>query len=210
MQFKYLIIPVFLIFQKALAQEGPASVTITQAAIETPPAPASSTPVVPAVSENQATIPEITAPTAILDYKSVYETATVEEEVKMAAERFGLTQAQQDLWLTAATERRFTEKQAQSRLDSNAGNITREGVYRGLRSSHTAFHETISGYLTPAQKQAIETDRQILIEKQRRLAKLPPPPPPTPTVAAIPVDSAATKEPEPPGKKSKKKKKKGT
>jgi hypothetical protein len=139
----------------------------------------------------------------------VYDAPTVEEEVKMAAERFSLTPAQQDAWLAAAVERRETEKPAREKLDSKSSSYEKEGAYRGLRSSQNMFYETIIGYLSPAQKQAFETDRLILNEKQKKLAKLPPPPPPAPTVTVAPVDSAAIKKEEKAkGKKSKKKKKK--
>jgi hypothetical protein len=147
-----------------------------------------------------------------MDYKSVYEAATIEEEVKMAAERFNLTPSQQDVWLSAAVDRREAERQAREKLDSKAANYEKDPVYRGLRSSQNTFYETIIGYLTPAQKQAMETDRAILQEKQKRLAKLPPPPPSTPTVTIAPVDSTAIKEAEKSkgtGKKSKKKRKPG-
>src|ERR1043166_4552445 len=111
MRFKFLFIPSVLIFQVAAAQEG-APVTVTQGTV-TPVSAASSTPVTPPIP------PPVSPPvsissldslnsnrTRIVDYKSVYEAATTEEEVKMAAERFGLTTSQQDMWLTAATDRR--------------------------------------------------------------------------------------------------------
>ena len=195
------------------AQNGSAALTPVPTAT-TPAAAASSTPVVPPAD------PAAPAPvsaessgnmnaTLIMDYKSVYETATVEEEVKMAAERFSLTPEQQDIWLTAATDRRLAEKQVSDKLaNSKEGDYDKNGVYRGLRTSHNTFHETITGYLSPTQKQALERDRLILNEKQKRMAKLPPPPPPAPTVTVAPVDSAAIKEPETGKKKSKKKKKK--
>lgn len=209
MRFKFLIIPLVLILQVASAQNGPASLTLSQGTTTTPVSVASSTPVVPPVSTPLPASATSTQ-TSYLDYKSVYEAATIEEEVKMAAERFNLTPAQQDIWLTAATDRRETEKQVREKLDAKAPNYEKDGMYRGLRSSQNMFLETITGYLTPTQKQALETDRLILEEKRNRLAKLPPPPPPAPTVTVAPVDSAAIKEAEKgkgTGKKSKKKKK---
>jgi hypothetical protein len=144
-----------------------------------------------------------------MDYKSVYDTPTVEEEVKMAAERFNLTPSQQEVWLTAATERRETEVPARGKIDSKAANYEKESAYRGLRSAQNTFYETITGYLSPAQKQALETDRMIVQEKQKRLAKLaPPPPPPASTVTVPPVDSIAIKQAEKEKKTSKKSKKK--
>jgi 1,2-phenylacetyl-CoA epoxidase PaaB subunit len=207
MRFKFLIIPSVLIFQVAGAQNSSESVTSSQATVTTPAAAASSTPVMPPVSSPLPASSESTQ-TSIMDYKSVYETATVEDEVKMAAERFALTPSQQDIWLAAATDRRAAEKQAREKLDSKAANYEKDGVYRGLRSTHNTFYETIIGYLTPAQKQALETDRLIMQEKQKRLAKLPPPPPPAPTVTVAPVDSAAIKQADKSKKKSKKSKKK--
>jgi hypothetical protein len=143
-----------------------------------------------------------------MDYKSVYDVATVEEEVKVAAERFNLTEAQQEIWLNAATDRRLMEKKANDKFESTASSYDREGAYRGLRASQAMFYETIIGYLSPSQKQALETDRLIMEEKNKRLAKLPPPPPPAPTVTVAPVDSTAIKaEQDKAGKKGKKKKK---
>jgi hypothetical protein len=146
--------------------------------------------------------------TAIVDYQSVYDAPSLEEEVKMATERFNLTQSQQEVWLTAATDRRKAETFAKGQLDSKSTNYERGPVYKGLRNAHNTFYETIIGYLTPVQKQALETDRVILEEKRKRLAKIAPPPAPTVTVA--PVYSTAIKEAEKPKdteKKSKKKKK---
>lgn len=210
MRFKLLVIPAALTLQVGTAQNGSASVTSSQEPV-TMPAPAPSPTV---FASPTAPVPSADSPasgqTAIVDYKSVYEAATVEEEVRMATERFGLTTSQQDIWLSAATDRRETEKQARDKLDAKAANYEKDGIYRGLRASQNTFHETITGYLTPAQKQALETDRLILEEKRKKLAKLPPPPPPAPTVTVAPVDSAAIKEAEKPketGKKSKKKKK---
>jgi len=146
----------------------------------------------------------------IEDYKSVFEAPTVEDEVKMATERFSLTNDQQEMWLVAATDCRQAEKQAYDKLGSKSQDYQKASVYSGLRSSLTTFHETVVGHLSPSQKQALESDRLILEEKRQRLAKLPPPPPPAPTVTAAPVDSSAIKQAEKDkktGKKSKKKKK---
>jgi hypothetical protein len=198
-------------YQLAGAQNGSASVTSSQA---------TESKLVPEASATTITEPSQTSSpgsggetrTAIVDYKSVYEAATVEEEVKMAAERFNLTPSQQEVWLNAATDRRAAEKQSQDKLGSKNANYERDGAYRGLRTAHNNFHQSIVGFLSPAQKQAFERDRLILQEKQQRLAKLPPPPPPAPTVTVAPVDSAAIKDSDKSkskskGKKSKKKKK---
>jgi hypothetical protein len=146
---------------------------------------------------------------SILDYKSVYEAPTIEEEVQMAAERFNLTPSQQEVWLTAATDRREVERQSRAMIDSKAQNYEKEGAYKGLRVAQNEFYETVIGYLNPAQKQAMETDRVIMQEKQKKLAKLPPPPPPVTTVTVAPVDSTLIKKEEKSktsGKKTKKKK----
>jgi hypothetical protein len=142
-----------------------------------------------------------------VDYKSVYDSPTVEEEVKMAADRFNLTKSQQDVWLSAASDRRLVENQVRGKLESNAPLYEKDPAYRGLRSAQNTFYETIIGYLSPAQKQSLETDRAILQEKQKRLAKLPPAAP-TPTVTVAPVDSATIKPVEKSKSKSKKTKKK--
>lgn len=131
-----------------------------------------------------------------MDYKSVYEAGTAEEEAQMAAERFNLSKSQQEVWLTSAIDRRQSEKQAYEKLNSKDMNYSKDAVYMGLRISQNTFYETVIGYLNPAQKQALELDRTIRNEKQRRLAKLPPPPPPAPTVTVVPVDSVAIKEQE--------------
>jgi hypothetical protein len=147
----------------------------------------------------------------IVDYKSVYEASSLEEEVQMAAARFELTKAQQDIWLEAATDRRLTENKFRDQANAK-GDHNMDAAYRELRTSQNTFYETVIGYLSPAQKQKMEFDRNILNEKQKKLAKIPPPPPPTPTITAVPVDSAAIKESEKKkaaGKKSKKKKKAG-
>jgi hypothetical protein len=201
MQFRILIIFPVLILQVAAAQNGPASLPQGNA---TAVSVASSTvmPTDPASSPASTQV-------AIVDYKSVYDAPTKEEEVKMAAERFNLTPSQQDVWLTAATDRREVEKQAREKIDSKAPNYEKEGAYKGLKSAQNTFYETIIGYLSPAQKQAFETDRLILQEKQKRLAKLAPPPPPAPSVTVAPVDSTAIKQAEKSkvtGKKSKTKK----
>ena len=207
MQFKFLLIPAAFMLQVASAQNGSVSVTPSQAPVPAPATEAS--PSAAAMPDQADAMASTEAPrTAILDYKSVYEAATIEDEVKMAAERFSLTPSQQEVWLTAAADRRAAEKKTQEMLASKAVNIDREGAYRGLRNAHNNFHQAIVGYLSPAQKQAFERDRLILQEKQQRLAKLPPPPPPAPTVTAAPVDSAAIKEPEKNKSKSKKSRKK--
>jgi hypothetical protein len=209
MRFKFLIIPSLLIVHTAGAQNGSASLTAAQANVTMAVAPASSASVPPAESPPSPAGTE-SSQVAILDYKSVYEAPTLEEEVKMATERFSLTPAQQEAWAAAATDRRAAEKQSREKLESKTGNYERDGAYRGLRASHNTFHDVISGYLTPTQKQALENDRVVLEEKRKRLAKLPPPPPPAPTVTVAPVDSAAIKEStkgKGAAKKSKKKKK---
>jgi hypothetical protein len=220
MRIKFLIIPTAFIFQFAVAQNGSASLAPSPgngtASVAAPVSTGPST-VTPASASTVAATPEstpapdspISTQKAIMDYKSVYEAATVEEEVKMATERFGLTPAQQDMWLTAATERRETEKPARAKLESKDEAYLKEPVYRGLKEAQNRFNETIIGYLTPAQKNSVETDRLILQEKQRRIAKLPPPPPPAPTVTVAPVDSAAIKDAQK-GKKSGKKSRKKT
>lgn len=143
---------------------------------------------------------------AIIDYKSVYEAETLEEEVKIAAERFNLTKSQQDVWLTAATDRREAERKAKIQLAERKENFEKAPVYKGLKAAQSTFYETIIGYLSPAQKSAIEADRLIQEERQRRLAKLAPP---APTVTVAPVDSAALKPVEKEKPKSKGKAKKG-
>jgi hypothetical protein len=206
MKLKFLIIAPVLIFQAAVAQNGPAPLTLAQGTATTPVSPVA-TPLT--VTDPSLPASSSSAETSIMDYISVYETATIEEEVKLAAERFNLSPSQQDVWLSAGTERREAEKRARVLLDSKATSYEKEPTYRGLRTAQNTFYETIIGYLAPTQKQALERDRLIHLEKQRRLAKLPPPPPPTVTVA--PVDSAAIKQAEldkkAKEKKSKKKKK---
>jgi hypothetical protein len=217
MRLKFLIIPVTLLFHVADAQTGTVSLTPTQGTVTAPIPPGSSNPVAPVSSASfapneptpSAAAAEFTE-TAIVDYKSVYEAPTLEEEVKMATERFNLTKSQQDTWLTAATERRAVEKQGREKLEAKNQDYSKETVYRGLRAAQNTFHETIIGYLTPTQKQGLERDRLILEEKRKRLANVPPPPPPPPTVTVVPVDSAAIKEQEKSkakGKKTRKKKK---
>jgi hypothetical protein len=214
MQFKHLIIPAVLLFQAAGAQNGGAGITSSPATAITPAAAAASTPAPGATvtTESQpVTTPSPASPegrTSYLDYKSIYETPTVEEEVKMATERFSLSPDQQDMWLKAATERRQGEAQARGILESKTATYEKDGAYRGLRTAQNTFHETVTGYLKPAQKQALETDRLIMQEKHRREAQLPPPPPPAPTITVAPVDSAAIKESEKGKGKSKKAKKK--
>jgi hypothetical protein len=212
MQFKFLIIPAAFMFQLAVAQNSPATMTLSQGTATAPVSAPYSASVT--ITENTASPASPASDgTLIVDYKSVYETASAEEEVKLAAERFKLTQAQQEVWLLAATDRREAEKQAQVKLDSKVSNYEKEPAYKGLRSAQNTFYETVVGYLAPAQKQALETDRLIIQERQRRLAKLPPP---APTVTVVPVDSTAIKQAEKDakaekakgaGKKSKKKSK---
>jgi hypothetical protein len=208
MRFKFLIIPSLLAVQSAFAQNSTPSATLGQGTVTPVTQTNSASPVTPTDSQPVLSASSSTE-TAIIDYKSVYEAATIEEEVKMAAERFSLTPAQQDVWLTAAKDRRETEKKAREQLDPKNANPEKGAIYKGLKASQVEFYETIIGYLNPAQKQALETDRIIMEEKRKRLAKIPPPPPP-PTFTVAPVDSAAIKEAEKAkgtGKKSKKKKK---
>jgi hypothetical protein len=186
MRIKFFIIPAALIFQVAGAQNGPAPLTVSQGTL----ASITVTPSTPVTLNDPATSTE--EGDTYINYKSVYEAATLEEEVQMAAERFNLTKSQQDVWMTAAVDRRKTEKEVYEKLSSKDVDYSKDAVYRGLRMSHNTFHEIVVGHLNPAQKQALEEDRAILHEKQRRLAKLSPPPAPTVTVA--PVDSAAIKE----------------
>ena len=221
MRLKFFIIPA-LLFRVAVAQNGPASSTNAPVTATTAPVTAlTEVPVTPNTAPATSAV-STAAPVAesgevaIMDYKSVYETATVEEEVQMAAERYRLTKSQQEVWLGAAKDRRDIEKQAHAQLAANAVtpdyNFSRDAVYRGLRTAQNNFYEAIIGYLNPSQKQAMEFDRTVLAEKQRRLAKIPPPPPPAPvdTVKVPAVDSTAIKEAEKlkNPKKSKKKKKK--
>lgn len=204
MKFISFIIPAALIFQVAAAQNGPTPIAVSDGTFVTV-TPSPSTPV---TQNNSTTSPELASSgESIMDYKSVYEAATLEEEVKMAAERFSLNKSQQEVWMTAAVDRRQTEKQAYDKLNSKGVDYSKEAVYMGLRMAHNTFYETITGYLNPDQKQALELDRTIRAEKQRRLAKLPPV---APVVIVAPVDSAAIKEAEKinaTDKKSKKKKK---
>lgn len=193
MRSKFFIIPAALIFQVAGAQNGPAPLTVSQTTLAT-------------ISVVPSTSVKLTNPSpsvvssgsgeSIMDYKSVYDAATAEEETQLAAERFSLSKSQQDVWLTSAIERRQSEKQAYDKLNSKDMNYSKDAVYMGLRISQNAFYETVIGYLNPDQKQALELDRTIRNEKQRRLAKLPPPPPPAPIVTVAPIDSAAVKEQE--------------
>ncbi|MES2567073.1 MAG: hypothetical protein V4565_09425 [Bacteroidota bacterium] len=207
MKFKFFIIPATLAFHVAGAQNGPAPVAVSEGTMVTvSPSPSTSVKLANSTPETNSS----GSGESIMDYKSVYEAATLEEEVQMAAERFHLTKSQQEVWLTAATDRRQTEKQAYEKLNSKTMDYSKEAVYTGLRMSHNAFYETITGYLNPSQKQALELDRTIRNEKQRRLAKLPPPPPPAPTVTVAPIDSSAIKAAEKvkvADKKTKKKKK---
>lgn len=190
MRFKFLIIPAVIMFQVAGAQNEPIAATVPQKTL----AEISVTPSNTIVLTDPTPSPVLTSSGEnIMDYKSVYDASTLEEEVKMAAERFNLTKSQQDVWTEAAFDRRLTEKQAYEKLDSKTTDYSysKDAVYRGLRTSQNTFYEIIIGYLSPAQKQALEADRAILHEKQRRLAKIPPP---APTVTVVPVDSTAIKE----------------
>lgn len=205
MKFKLLMIPAALIFQVAGAQNEPialaspqktlAEISVSPSNSVTPTTSVTLTNSVDAVPAVDA-MPAVYTPNGvnIMEYKSVYEAATLEEEVQLATERFNLSQSQQEIWTEAAYDRRLSEKLAYPKLESKTTDYSysKDAVYRGLRTSHNTFYETIIGYLSPGQKQAIEADRAILHEKQRRLAKIPPPPPPTVTVA--PVDSTALKE----------------
>jgi hypothetical protein len=187
----FFILPATLIIQLAGAQNGPSALTVSQGTLAsitvTPSSPASLTdaPSLPLAPEGDNV--------NIMDYKSVYEAATLEEEVQSAAERFKLTKSQQDVWTEAAFDRRQAEKIARERLDSKTTDYSKDAVYRGLRTAQNSFYEIITGYLSPAQKQAMEDDRTILHEKQRRLAKIAPPVV-APTVTVAPVDSTAIKE----------------
>ncbi|MDF2449570.1 MAG: hypothetical protein K0R26_2074 [Bacteroidota bacterium] len=196
----FITIPAALIIHVAHAQNGPAPITVNTSTVVTV-SPSYTQPVVAA---------DPTAGERIMDFKSVYEAATLEEEVQTATERFLLSKSQQEVWYTAAFDRRIAEKQIYDKLSANTPDYSKEGGYKALRMAQNAFYETIIGYLTPAQKQSLEMDRVIRTEKQRRLALLPPPPPPAPTVTVAPVDSTSIKEAEKlkaPAKKSKKKKK---
>jgi len=125
-----------------------------------------------------------------MDYKSVYEAPTLDEEVSMATERFSLTKTQQEVWKAAAVDRRETEKQTRAALESKSNDYNKDAVYKGLRSAQNQFYETITGYFDPTQKRALERDRIILEEKRKMIAKLPPPVI-TPTITIAPIDSAA-------------------
>lgn len=206
MKFKFLIIPSLFVVQCALAQNGTPTVSPSQGTATTTPAVSSPTTVTLIdQSSSQGTVAYTEG--TIMDYKSVYEAATLEEEVKMATERFSLTKTQQDLWSTIAVDRRGVEKRTKELLESKDPNLSKDNVYKGLRNAQNTFYEKITGHLSPTQKSAMETDRTIMEEKRKRIAKLPPP---TPTVTVMPVDSAAIKAEEKakaPAKKSKKKKK---
>jgi hypothetical protein len=202
MKKKLFLITAVLVSALASAQDNPSDETLSDGTL----------PVVSVSPSNDGTS-STPAREKIVDYKSVYETSTVEEEVKMATSRFELTKSQQDIWLEAATERRLTENKFRDQANVKGADNNKDAAYRELRTSQNTFYETVIGYLSPAQKQKLEVDRNILNEKQKKLAKIPPPPPPpTPTITAVPVDSAAIKESEKKkaaGKKSKKKKKAG-
>lgn len=202
MRFKLFILPATLLFHIAGAQNGSSTVITSQRTGTLAPI-TSSTAVTPQGS-TLSTESEL-GQVLITDYKNVYEAATLEEEVKMAAERFKLTPSQQEVWSKAATDRRVTEKQFREKFNSKDPNYSRDAAYRGLRTAHNTFYGIIIGYLNPTQKQSMETDREILHEKQSRLAQLPPP---TPTITVVPVDSAAIKASEKAKAADKKKKKK--
>jgi hypothetical protein len=206
MRVRFLIIQSVLMFRVAVAQNGPSPLTVGQSTITAAGSGASVSP----VTSTEPSAISSSGETTYIDYKSVYEAATIEEEVKMAAERFNLTKAQQDTWLSIAGTRREAEKNARKQLETKADNYERGPVYQGLRAAQTEFYQIIIGYLTPAQKNALEVDRLIMEEKRKQVAKLSPPTPVTPTVNVIPVDSAAIKAAEKEKateKKSKKKKK---
>jgi hypothetical protein len=183
----FFIIPAALMFQVAGAQNGTSQLAASQGNLAAVTVTAS-TP----VTLTDATPSTNSGETSYLDYKSVYEAATLEEEVQMATERFNLTKSQQDVWMLAAVDRRKTEKDVYEKLNLKDPAISKDGLYRSLRTAHNTFSEQITGYLNPAQKQSLDWDRAILHEKQQRLAKLAPPPVPTVTVA--PVDSTVIKE----------------
>jgi hypothetical protein len=181
---KFFIIPAIFILQTMRAQDfAPLAIS------ETTVTPASATNTLATFKPSSASgLTEI----SIMDYKSVYEAATLEEEVQMATERFNLTKPQQEAWATAAVDRRETEKQTRAKLESKTNDYSKDAVYRGLRSAQNQFYETITGYFDPSQKQLLEKDRIIIEEKRKMIAKLPPPVI-APTVTVAPVDSTAIK-----------------
>lgn len=130
-----------------------------------------------------------------MDYKNVYEAETLEEEVQLATERFNLNTTQQEVWATAAVNRRLVEKQTRAKLESKDTDYSRHDAYKGLKMAHSEFCETITGYFNPTQKQAMEKDRIILEEKRKMIVKLPPPVI-APTITVAPIDSAAIYESE--------------
>lgn len=207
MRFIFFIISATMVFQVAEAQNGPATIAVSEGTFVTVTPSAS----ISVNAANSTTAPDLSSSGEnIMDYKSVYEAATLEEEVQMAAQRFNLNKSQQEVWLTAAVDRRQTEKQAYEKLNSKGLEYSKDAVYLGLRMAQNTFYETITGYLNPDQKQALELDRTIRAEKQKRIAKLPPV---APVVIVSPVDSVAIKEAEKlkaTEKKSTKKKKKTT
>jgi hypothetical protein len=183
MRLKFFIIPAALVIQVAHAQD-PASFAVSQGT-GTPVSSASSTTVTPPSTG----LVEI----SIIDYKSVYEAATLEEEVQMATERFKLTKSQQEVWAGAAVDRREIEKLTRAKLESKVDDYSKTDVYKGLRSAQNQFYETIIGYFDPTQKQLMERERVIMDEKRKMIAKLPPPVI-APTVTVAPIDSAAIYE----------------
>jgi hypothetical protein len=187
----FFIIPAAFVFNTARAQD-PMPATISQPASKTTPV-GSSTTLTP-VSTGSASSTTSTEYTqiSIMDYKSVYEAATLEEEVQMATERFNLSKSQQEVWATAAVDRREKEKQTRVALESKNNDYSKNDIYKGLRSAQTEFYETITGFFDPTQKRALERDRLILEEKRKMIAKLPPPVI-APTVTVAPIDSTAIK-----------------
>src|SRR5207237_10072490 len=86
---------------------------------------------------NDPTFPSDLTPEGekIMDYKSVYEASTLEEEIQMAAKRFNLTKSQQDVWAAAAFDRRIAEKQVYEKFDSKTMDYSKDANYRGLRTA---------------------------------------------------------------------------
>lgn len=213
----------------ALAQNNQASTRSQQGTVTAAPESSSSNSPTTAV-QTTATINEqpssaIPPPpgytnTLIIDYKSVYETPTAEEEVLAATERFTLTPDQQDIWLLAAKDRREGERQFKEKADSKTASYEMDGAYRGYRTSQNTFYETIIGHLSPSQRSSFERDRLIIEERDKRLARWPMERPAasstvqTTTVTVVPTtfgqDSATVKpnqKDKPANKKATKKKK---
>jgi hypothetical protein len=204
MRLQFSIFTSLLIFQAAVAQ-NPAS-SVSEQGVVAAPATVSTTT---ANTHEATSSSESNASNqiAIIDYKSVYEAETLEDEVKFATDRFSLTPTQQDIWLTAAKERREIEKNARIKFDAKDPNTDKAAVYMGLRAAHNTFYEIIIGYLSPAQKQSLEEERLIQQERQKRLAKLTPPPTLViDSVKVAPIDSSMIKPVDPPKKKKSQKK----